>query len=274
MKPPFKTTAYRYPTEDIILYLTLVALGVIVLFITGTTIFTGLFFILLFMGVSFIQAHLRHETLRKNRSEIPIRDHCKLIVLKHECATKLQVEPINILVSPSDQLNAYAFGLSSPKVVVLFSELINVMDANELRFIIGHEFGHIHLGHTTLNTVVGGLAGTPGSYWASTLLRSIFRYWNRLCEFSADRAGMLACGDPEKAVSALLKLASQGKARTRTELVDVMKRLEKEEGSPVLRMSEVIYTHPLIYKRIRQIHQYAHSKQYRELQKKVNENFA
>jgi len=32
---------------------------------------------------------------------------------------------------------AYTFGLSTPKVVVLYSALFDVMDADELKFIVG-----------------------------------------------------------------------------------------------------------------------------------------
>jgi Zn-dependent protease with chaperone function len=66
--------------------------------------------------------------------------------------------------------------------------------------------GHVALGHTWLNTILGGMAGIPTSFGAAVLLYTAFRWWNRMCEYSADRAGLLACGDLHVAVSALVKL--------------------------------------------------------------------
>ena len=45
-----------------------------------------------------------------------------------------------------------------------------------------------------LNWLVGGMAGIPSPFMASALLAMAFLWWNRACEFSADRAGLLACG--------------------------------------------------------------------------------
>ena len=67
--------------------------------------------------------------------------------------------------------------------------------------------GHVALGHTWLNTLVGGIAGIPGSFLGGSDLDMAFLGWNRTCEYSADRAGLLACGSLEKAISALIKLA-------------------------------------------------------------------
>ncbi len=103
-------------------------------------------------------------------------------------------------------MNAYTFGMVEPQVVVVYAGVFSIMDADELRFIIGHELGHIRLGHTWLNSLVGGMAGIPSPYVAAILLYIAFRWWNRACEYSADRAGLLACGKPEKAASALIKL--------------------------------------------------------------------
>ena len=82
------------------------------------------------------------------------------------------------------------------------------MDADELRFIIGHEMGHVALGHTWLNSLVGGMAGIPSSSTSSAILTLAFLSWNRTCELSADRAGLLACGSLDKAVSSLIKLVA------------------------------------------------------------------
>jgi len=51
------------------------------------------------------------------------------------------------------EMNAYTFGLSDPRVVCSIQPF-QVMDAEELSFIIGHELGHVALGHTWLNSLI------------------------------------------------------------------------------------------------------------------------
>ena len=100
---------------------------------------------------------------------------------------------MDVFIVPSNRLNAYTFGMDSPKAIVLYSPLFKIMDQDEIQFILGHEMGHVKLGHTVLNTLVGGMAGIPSSYGALAIMELAFRWWNRACEYSADRAGVLAC---------------------------------------------------------------------------------
>jgi Zn-dependent protease with chaperone function len=258
-------TSYRYHTEDIILTITLLAIGFVVLFITGATFFTGLFFVTVLMGFSIFQIYQQHNALRKQPYPLSLKTLNQMTVLLEESRAAMGMDRVELLVAKSDVLNAYAFGLLPPRTIVLHSALVEAMDAEELHFIIGHELGHIHLGHTTLNTIVGGLAGTPGNVWVSMLLRTILRAWSRACEYSADRAGLLACGNPEKAVTALLKTAAGGKAQTTSDLAATYRKLQAQDGSFGSELSEMLSTHPQTFNRIQQIQKWAQSKTYRKL---------
>jgi Zn-dependent protease with chaperone function len=163
---------------------------------------------------------------------------------------------VDYFVVPKRERNAYTFGFSDPKIVVIYSSMLNVMDADELKFIIGHELGHVVLGHTWLNTLLGGMSGIPTSLGAAILLTFSFRWWNRACEYSADRAGMLACGSLNKAVSALVKLVA-GKARTQAEFDRALNLIDQEDDSLENVLAETLSTHPLIIRRINQLREYA-----------------
>jgi Zn-dependent protease with chaperone function len=181
---------------------------------------------------------------------------------------------VQVFVAPNDRLNAYTFGLSSPKVVVLHSALLPVMDADELRFVLGHELGHVRLGHTRLNSLVGGMAGIPSPFLASALLTMAFLWWNRACEYSADRAGLLACGKPHKAVSALVKLAAGPEARTQADLERALLYIEAEDDQALSSLSETLTTHPMMVRRIEELRRYATSSEYRRLQSLLDRNVA
>jgi Zn-dependent protease with chaperone function len=161
------------------------------------------------------------------------------------------------LSSASPILNAYTFGLSDPKVVVLYSGLLQVMDEDELRFIIGHEMGHVALGHTWLNSLVGGMAGIPSSSIASVILRMAFLWWNRACELSADRAGLLACGRIDKATSALIKLVAGPTGLTPAGLEAAYRQIDAEDDTPWGAVGETFQSHPMLIRRIQELRQYA-----------------
>ncbi len=129
--------------------------------------------------------------------------------------------------------------------------------------------GHVVLGHTWLNSLIGGMAGIPAPYGASYLLVLIFRWWNRACEYSADRAGLLACNQPAKAVTALVKLVSGGRISPQ-DLEAAFQRIDAEDEDPISTLVELTATHPMIIKRIEQIRKYASSREYQQIQAKMN----
>jgi Zn-dependent protease with chaperone function len=269
----FTTTIYRYPHEHLILFLTMVLVFLVVALTAAATVCTSVIFIGLIIGLSYYSARGHHQSLLGNARLITPSSEPELALVAGEAAVRLQVEPVQLFVVRSSKLNAYTFGLSAPKVVVLHSTLLKVMDRQEVQFIIGHEMGHVRLGHTWLNSLVGGMAGIPSSGGASLLLQMAFMSWNRACEFSADRAGLLACGSPAKAVTALIKLvaASQG-AISPAALERALVRIDAEDDSFGNVIGELGSTHPLLIRRINQLKSYAASQQYLTLQRQFNQN--
>ncbi len=164
-------------------------------------------------------------------------------------------------------MNAYTFGIVEPYGVVLYAKLLKIMDADELRFIIGHELGHVCLGHTWLNSLIGGMAGIPSPGMAAALLYFAFRWWNRACEYSADRAGMLACGKPKKALSALIKLVA---ASSDEDPQQILSHIDAEDDYLGSNLLEMVSTHPMTARRLDALREYAVSPEYHRLQERIN----
>jgi Zn-dependent protease with chaperone function len=99
-----------------------------------------------------------------------------------------------------------------------------------------------------------------------------FLWWNRACEYSADRAGLLACGDPQTAISALIKLVAGTTVHTRADLERALRVIETEDDSLLNNLGETLATHPMIIKRIEHLRRYATSDEYRRLQSRMNQN--
>ena len=107
-------------------------------------------------------------------------------------------------------INALTVGSENP-IIVLNSGLIDLCDDDEIMFIIGHECGHIKSNHMmyhmmaqVINICVDAIPG--GSSIAAPLQFALY-YWNRMSEFTADRAGLLCCQDRDVAVRAFMKMA-------------------------------------------------------------------
>ena len=252
--------------------LTLLLVFLVIALTATATVCLSAIFVVGAVALSYSINRAHHRNLLAQAQRINPRDTPRLARLVAESAARLQARSVQAFVVPDDTLNAYTFGLSSPKVLVLHSALLHVMDEDDLRFIVGHELGHIRLGHTWLNSLIGGLAGIPSPFLASTLLAMAFLWWNRACEYSADRAGLLACGKPNKAIATLVKLAGGAEARTRAELAQVLQHIEAEDDHVLSNLSETLTTHPMTIRRIEALRRYAASTEYRRLQALVDRN--
>lgn len=274
MRAPRATSAYRIANEQLTLALTLLLVGGIVVVSAAATLCGSLLLVLAMLALSFQMTRNHHLALVRQSIPVTPARTPQLTRLVQECRLKLQPGEIETYVTPSRMLNAYTFGVSSPKVVVLYSSLLDVMDADELRFIVGHEMGHVRLGHTWLNSMIGGLAGVPSPFIVAALLALAFRSWNRSCEFSADRAGLLACGKPEKAITALIKLVAPQAASSPQAMQRVYQMLDAQDEHPGQVLAELVATHPLMIRRLEMLQRYANTEEYRRLQALVDSNLS
>lgn len=122
----------------------------------------------------------------------------------------------DFFVSCDPTPNAFTTGFTHP-VVVVTSGLLEIVNDEELRFILGHELGHVKCGHVLYTTMaeylselleaVGSMTLGIGSYLGKGLELS-FLLWSRKAEFSADRGGLLACQNEDAAIKGLMKLAA------------------------------------------------------------------
>ena len=254
-------TRYRYPTESGILALTIIAILAAGVLTAGVTICVAPLIVLAIVLLSCWQSQLHHRELMQSALPVTPAEAPRLAALVADCVTRLDAPPVQTFVARSNQRNAYTFGLTRPNVVVVYSGLLNLMDEDELRFVVGHELGHVALGHTWLNTVLGGMGGVPVSLGAAVILTFAFRWWNRACEYSADRAGLIACGSLQKATSALVKLVADN-VQTQAELQRALEVIDREDDSLTNILGETLSTHPMTIRRIEELRRFAASPEY------------
>ncbi|MGE5222824.1 MAG: M48 family metallopeptidase [Omnitrophica WOR_2 bacterium] len=270
--PVYNTTAYRYPNERLILAATVILVFLVIAFTAVATVCLSVVAILTALLFSYGFSRSQHNALIQQTQAVTPQNSPVLVALARQAAIRLQVQPVEIFIAPSRILNAYTFGLSATKTIVLHSALLDRMDHEEMQFILGHEMGHVRLGHTWLNSLVGGMAGIPSPSGASMLLTMAFLGWNRACEYSADRAGVLACNNPKKAMTALLKLQAGSTAYSQASLERAIQVIAAQEHDSVIDFRELLATHPMIARRIDQLQHFAASSQYQNLQAHMNQN--
>jgi len=118
-------------------------------------------------------------------------------------------EPVEFYISNAPDFNASASSSEEedePHLVNLNSGLVNALDEDELRFVIGHELGHIISKNIDIKGVIEFVF--PGYQGIPLLLYNKISLWDKLSELTADRYGLIACGDPNKCVSAFFKMSS------------------------------------------------------------------
>lgn len=125
-------------------------------------------------------------------------------------------EPIELYVVQSPEVNAGAYGLDKPWVV-LFSGSLRLLSDAEIEAVMGHELGHVLSGHALYHTMLVTLirlasSGFPVVGMAVAPILIALQEWYRKSELSSDRAGLLAGQRPDAAMSMMMRLAGGGLA--------------------------------------------------------------
>ena len=108
-------------------------------------------------------------------------------------------------------INGYTTGTKDNTLMMLNSGAVDLLSENQLKYIVGHEMGHIKSNHVLyhmmaefLPTIVSLI---PGGNVLTAPIQLALLYWQRMSELSADRAGLLACQDKEAVLEAIVKMA-------------------------------------------------------------------
>jgi Zn-dependent protease with chaperone function len=172
-----------------------------------------------------------------------------------ELCRRFAVPPTRAFVIRDTHPRAHAFGFKAPYVIVLHSALLDSLDEDELRYVLGRQLGHIRFGHTRAAILLGGDETTLPALlsWAAWLRDLIFAWYRRTQVMGGDRAGILACGDVGLAMRVQAKLAvgnAQLNAIRPTDLVE--QALTVKVGSSRLQAALIRLqsTSPLLIQRL------------------------
>jgi hypothetical protein len=111
--------------------------------------------------------------------------------------------PMEAYVYAAFEMNAAVVQAADRLLVVLSSGAVERLTPTQLDFVIGHELGHACFGHLDMPVQLVLRQNKLQPREVMQLLA-----WQRQAEISADRVGLVCCGDMEAAATALFKTLS------------------------------------------------------------------
>lgn len=115
----------------------------------------------------------------------------------------------DLFVCQNNEYNANVFAHNKKFDLLINSALINDFTLDELRFVLGHELGHVLFGHShfSVKEILSLAEEKIDNSINPASINLLFRL-SRVQELSADRIGLLCCGQLTSAVKALFQTAS------------------------------------------------------------------
>jgi len=193
--------------------------------------------------------------------------------------------PVEVYIRPEPVFNAGAIKNpgGGPHIIVLSSRLLEVFTPEELRFVIGHELGHMVFDH--FGIPMPGTAAVEDMAGQMVTRQNALRLylWCRSAEISADRVGLICGGNPAAAASGFFKLASGlSSPRVNADLEAYAMQVESLASAPEARSKprndddtlDCFCTHPYSPVRVRAVVAFAKSATYRSLTGQGNDGLS
>ena len=208
---------------------------------------------------------------------VSARQYPELHLIVTECATALDLGAVpELYVVQDPQPDAMTVGTDRP-IIVTTTGMLQLLDTDGMRFIIGHEVGHVLSGHGLYRTVLTQLVAISGSVqwlplgaWGLRAIVLALHEWYRKAELSADRAGLLCTQDP----SAALKVHAALAGALDPDELDVAGFLDQareyqssgDVRDSVLKLLQISgQTHPMAAIRAAELQEWAAGQEYRTI---------
>ncbi len=201
-------------------------------------LFIGFF---LWLGHGLLAAYLRSEAVRVSEHQLPHLHATFLTVCQQLGVTK---PPRLYVLQAGGALNAFATRFAGRDFVVVFSDMLEALgpDSPEMKFILGHEIGHLKSRHILKQVLLA-----PGLF--CPLIGPAYR---RAWETSCDRHGAFAAQDMAGSLRAMLTL-SGGRNQGPVLDAETFARQHEEERGFFVSLHELTSTYPTLSRRVRDL---------------------
>ena len=189
----------------------------------------------------------------------------KLYHIFHDVKNKLNYKKnIDFYITNSAELNAFALTRSDDKdtdIININSALISMFDDDELRFVVGHEIGHLITRYARVVRLINFIFPDPEK--VPLILAHRIELWQKVSELTADRFGFIASPNVEKCVSGFFKMAS-GLSTDRIDFDYKAYLIDNEKILDYFTQNRNMFTHPVNPLRIKAIKLFSESSLYED----------
>ncbi|MBS1812705.1 MAG: FHA domain-containing protein [Acidobacteria bacterium] len=271
-----KLRHYRYPGEVSSLLLTflilasLYALAIRFFPSNATQVWQTLFFTVLGLGVYIVTVIIQQRSAFGTLVRVSQKQFPEIYEAGTIAASRLSAPHVPIYVKRASEQNIYTLGLLKQPIIVITSSMIDQMSNESLQFFIGREIGHIRAGHTWLRTLLRPL-GSNIPVIGKLLDSVIFGDWMNRTEFTADRAGLIACKSLTVSISTMLKFGVGTSLFQKLDIREFLAQIN-DVRSVGGRVTEIVAEQPYLIQRIRRLVRFALSNEASPLASRANYN--
>lgn len=220
----------------------------------------------------YIKSMMEGHSIKVQKELLP-----DLYALCYDVKRKLNFEDnVDFYITGSSEVNAFSIAAEEEggaHIVNLNSGLVELMTHDELRFVVGHELGHLINKDTALSRLISFVF--PEGTAAPISLQYKIRLHSQLAELVADRYGYIATENLATCVTALFKMASGLDLAKMNVSIDALiadnnKRLDFFLSDKGLSFA----THPVNPIRVQALNLFATCKSDEELEEKIGDLLA
>ena len=210
------------------------------------------------------ESNFRNQLLKDGAFLLSNQISPRIFNIITETKLKLDLEgEYEVFCINSNSINAFAYVQPAAEknffIIGITSTALEELEDSEIQFILGHELGHFLFEHNRMNYLINRNQTSQGVTLLPSMGESIYLRWRKKCEISADRVGLLACGNFENSARAMLKTAYGLSGKNLNLNVDsLLQQIDdlKEEPEAL----EVNYrSHPLMPLRLKVMQMFAKS---------------
>ena len=121
-------------------------------------------------------------------------------------------EPIDFYITGHSEINAcaaFSYDENYPHMIEIYSGAYNLLSEDELKYLVGHEIGHLIDGDAVITGIFRFLYPDEESLDnCPEFLIKRYDLYKQVAELSADRYGYMACENLDTCVKAIFKMAS------------------------------------------------------------------